>query len=86
MTPSTRLDCHDTPRTPSLITVSSKGTGRRTIRVDPDLWDEFALAADRAKTDRSTLIRDFISWMLRKPDARAPEQIPPDSEQGASTS
>lgn len=84
MTPTTqRLDCHGTGGTSSLITVAGKGTAKRTIRVDLELWSEFAAAAEQAGSDRSTLIRDFIAWVLRKPDATPPRQI---NEEGASRS
>jgi hypothetical protein len=76
MTPTIgRPDCHGTDQAPSLITVAGKGTAKRTIRVDPELWSEFAAAAEQAGSDRSALIRDFIEWVLRKPDATPPRQI-----------
>lgn len=79
MTPTTP-DCHDSQEPPSLITVtakSGKGTARQTIRVDSELWDEFAEGAEQVNTDRSALVRDFIAWFLRKPGAKQPPRVPP---------
>jgi hypothetical protein len=79
MTPTTP-DCHDSQEAHSLITVtakSGKGTARQTIRVEPELWDEFGAAAEQVDTDRSALVRDFIAWFLRKPGAKQPPRIPP---------
>jgi metal-responsive CopG/Arc/MetJ family transcriptional regulator len=42
---------------------------------DAALWDEFGAATEgRHKDGRSGVIRDFMRWYLRKPDAALPEQ------------
>lgn len=73
MTPTrhTGQDCRDT-----LIPVTGKGTSRHTIRAEDALWDEFDAAAKLLDSDRSTLLRDYMAWVLRKPDARPPRQVP----------
>lgn len=78
-------DCHVTQETPSLITVPSKGNPRRTVRVDDETWDEFGTAAQQLGSERATLVREYIDWVLRRPDAKTPRQAP-DSEEGASRS
>jgi hypothetical protein len=71
MTPTTHdpLVGHDT-----LSLVTSKGTDRRTIRVEPDLWDEFGEATSGGEDSRSGVIREFMRWYLRKPDAKLPQR------------
>ena len=70
MTPTTRghRDGHDT-----LSPVTSKGTDRRTIRVDPDLWNEFGRATAGGEDGRSGVLRDFMRWYLGKPGAELPQ-------------
>lgn len=81
MTPATSAgnNCHDT-----LITVAGKGTAKRTIRVDADLWNRFATRAAKAGTDRTTALRDFIRWYVGEPAAelprREPATTPPESD------
>jgi hypothetical protein len=73
MTPTSRPDAkrHDT-----LITVTSKGTDRRTIRVEPTLWDEFGEATQGDPDGRSGALRAFMRWYLRKPGAELPDRAP----------
>ena len=52
---------HDT-----LTSVPSKGTDRRTIRVDPELWDEFGEATATRKDGRSGVLREYMRWFLKK--------------------
>jgi metal-responsive CopG/Arc/MetJ family transcriptional regulator len=59
---------------------SGKGTARQTIRVDETLWEEFGEAAARLNSDRSTLVRDYIGWVLRKPEAKEPRQVPAEEQ------
>lgn len=47
----------------------SRGTPRWAIRVPEALWQEFGAAA---KPDRSEVLRAFIRWYLRKPEAELP--------------
>lgn len=71
MTPTTdKLTArHDT-----LSGVPSRGTNRRTIRVDPDLWDEFGVAAVDQPENRSGVLREFMRWYLGKPGAELPRR------------
>lgn len=48
---------HDT-----LITMTGKGTTKRTIRIEPALWSRFGAAAERAGRDRADLLRDFARY------------------------
>jgi hypothetical protein len=69
MTPRTTPSAarHDT-----LSGVPSKGTDRRTIRVEPDLWDEFGTATANEPDGRSGVVRAFMRWYLGKPGANLP--------------
>jgi hypothetical protein len=53
---------------------SGRGTARQTIRIDTKTWDAFGALATRMGTDRSSLIREYVDWMLREPDAKAPRR------------
>lgn len=70
MTPTT-----DRPRVrhDTLSGVTSRGTDRKSIRVDSDLWDEFGEATAERKDGRSGVLREYMRWFLRKPDAALPE-------------
>jgi hypothetical protein len=39
------------------------------------LWERFGVAARAAGTDRTALVREFIRWYLREPDAKLPERL-----------
>jgi hypothetical protein len=65
---------HDT-----LSGVTSRGTDRRTLRVDEDLWTRFGDAVRALGTDRSTWLRDAIRWAVRDPNAAAPGRPEPDA-------
>ena len=39
------------------------------------LWERFGEATAAAGTDRSTVVREFIRWYLRIPDAKLPERL-----------
>ncbi len=75
MTPTTddRQVRHDT-----LTSVTSKGTDRKTIRVDPDLWEQFGTATSRHKDGRSGDLREYMRWRIKHPDV----QLPTDSDEG----
>ncbi len=63
------------PRHDTLRPVPSKGSERVSIRMpDSTLWDEFGQATDDQAKDRSVVLRDFMRWYLRKPDAELPER------------
>jgi hypothetical protein len=70
MTPTRRLSPggHDT-----LSVVTSRGTDRRTIRVEPELWNEFGAATVDDEDGRSGILRQFMRWYLGKPDAELPQ-------------
>lgn len=69
MTPTSRPNAnrHDT-----LITVTSKGTDRRTIRVDQELWDEFGERFKDFPGGASGALRACMRFLLRKPGAELP--------------
>lgn len=44
------------------------------MRIEEDLWEPFGkLVGER---NRSTVIRQFIAWYIRKPGAKLPERPP----------
>lgn len=47
--------------------------------IPEDLWNEFEQAAKTSRTDRSTLIHEFIAWYLGHPGADLPKRplLPP---------
>jgi hypothetical protein len=49
-------------------------TPHRQIRVDDEPWSQFGEAAKAEGTDRSALVRAFISWYLRLPGAKLPKR------------
>ena len=51
-----------------------RGTPLACIRVPEQTWKQFAEVARANGTDRSALIRNFIDWYLRHPDAKAPKR------------
>lgn len=59
-------------------------TTPRQMRIDKDTWEDFNTAAKLLGTDRSTLVREYILWMLRRPNAKAPARLTP--EQAAQVS
>ena len=42
--------------------------------VDDDLWDDFGAATARDDSDRSAVIRRFMEWYVRRPDADHPRR------------
>lgn len=46
----------------------------RAFRLAEHLWIRFGEAAERAGTDRGTLLRAFVSWYLREPGAKLPDR------------
>lgn len=59
-----------------------RGKPRLTIRIDPEAWADFGVAAERSEplVDRSELVRQFIDWYRRAPGARMPKR--PDAGPG----
>jgi hypothetical protein len=39
-----------------------------------ELWHRFGEAARAAGTDRSSVLREFIRWYVRDPDAKPPKR------------
>lgn len=51
-----------------------RGTHLACFRVPEQTWQRFAEAAHAAGTDRSAVLREFIAWYLREPDAQMPRR------------
>ena len=69
--------CHDTigPQGGDGVTKRvGRGTARQTIRIDQEIWDEFETLATRMGTDRSSLIRNYVLWMLRHEKGQTPRR------------
>jgi hypothetical protein len=71
MTPTSRPS---TKRHDTLITVTSKGTDRRTIRVDPELWEEFGEWARDYPGGASGALRACMRFLLDKPGSELPSR------------
>jgi len=56
---------------------SGRGTARQTIRADPELWERFGAACEAAGMDRSAVLRDFMRWYAREPEAKLPKRPQP---------
>jgi hypothetical protein len=65
--------CHDTLA--DVTGRSGRGTARQTVRIDPELWDRFGVAARSAGVDRSSVLREFIRWYVH--EAGLPERPSP---------
>lgn len=61
-TPGYRSDMPNQPRTPA-----------RQMRIG-DEWYDFDRAAKAQSSERAAVIRDFIDWYIRKPDAELPQR------------
>lgn len=57
-----------------------KRTPHRSIRLEKDLWDRLDGAAKANGYDRSGLIRQFVRWYLREPNARLPQRPGADND------
>jgi len=51
-----------------------RGTTKSGIRVPDDLWRRFGEVVANADTTRSTVLREFIAWYVRDPDAKSPKR------------
>ncbi|PXY20847.1 hypothetical protein [Prauserella muralis] len=49
-------------------------TPTQNIRVDEDLWREAREVAEAMGTDRSSAVRAFLRWYVRRPGAELPER------------
>lgn len=65
------------PRRYDTLPTVSKGTSLQSFRVASDLWRQFAERTKLAGTNRSEVLRRFIAWYLREPDAELPERPEP---------
>lgn len=63
-------------RRDTLSSVTSRGTNRKSVRVQSDLWDEFGQATADYRDGRSGALRDFMRWFLGKPGATLPNPAP----------
>lgn len=71
-------DCHDTFDANKIQTMTGKsgrGTARQTFRYDGEKWNKFGVAAEAAGSDRSSMLRDLIDWVMGDPDAPAPRRL-----------
>lgn len=53
---------------------TGRGTARQTVRIDEADWDLLGETSARLGTDRSAVIRAFVDWYNRKPEAELPER------------
>ena len=51
-----------------------RGTPKVTLRVPEDVWREFGQAAAAVGMDRAALLRQFIQWYIRQPEAKIPKR------------
>lgn len=49
-------------------------TPRQTIRIEPDLWDEFGRTY--GERHRSEMVRAYIAWSVRRRGATLPKRPP----------
>jgi len=63
-------------RTPGKIerVPNQPGTQHRSVRISDEDWADLDDAAKSAGTDRGTLIKQFIRWYLRRPEAKLPQR------------
>lgn len=60
-----------TPGYGSGMSPNQPKTPARQVRIGEE-WYEFDVAAKGMDTERAALIREFIAWYLRKPNAKLP--------------
>jgi hypothetical protein len=48
------------------------------FRLDAELWEQFgaAIRQHAPESDRSKLLRDFVSWYVHRPGAKLPARPP----------
>jgi hypothetical protein len=57
-------------------------TESRPVRLDDELWEGLAVAAERGYgDDRSSSLRNLARWLLREPGAKLPDR--PDAAEAA---
>jgi predicted DNA-binding protein len=52
----------------------SRGTPKVTLRLPEEMWRRFGEVAAAAGVDRATLLRAWIAWYIRDPEAKAPQR------------
>ena len=52
------------------------GTQHRSVRISDEDWDDLDAATGTVRSDRGTIIKEFIRWYLRRPGAKLPERPP----------
>jgi hypothetical protein len=50
------------------------GTQHRSVRVSDEDWADLETATKGLRSDRGTVIKQFIRWYLRRPGAKLPER------------
>ena len=50
--------------------MARRGTDNITLRLDRALWEEFGDLVE----DRSAVLRQFVQWYVRRPDAKMPRR------------
>jgi hypothetical protein len=50
-------------------------TTPRQMRIDSETWADFDEAAKMLGTDKSSLVREYIRWMLRRPGVKTPPRL-----------
>lgn len=50
-------------------------TTPRQMRIDEETWLDFDAAAKLLGADKSTLVREYIWWALRRPGAKPPRRL-----------
>lgn len=56
---------------PERVEPAPRPAPNRPVRIDLGLWDRFGAVAN---PDRSTVIRAFVRWYVREPDAKLPKR------------
>jgi hypothetical protein len=71
MTPTSEAPAnrHDT-----LTGVPSKGTDRKSIRLDDEHWAKLGKSAAATGKDRTAVLKELIRWFNREPGAELPER------------
>ena len=52
------------------------GTQHRSVRISDEDWTDLETATGELRSDRGTVIKQFIRWYLRRPGAKLPERPP----------
>lgn len=66
-----------TPQYGAIMPNAPKTTPRQ-MRIDDETWAQFDAAAHLLDSDRTKLVREYISWLLRRPGVKAPVRLTPE--------